>query len=389
VKNADRVKRQWNNDVAAEYSNHREVTIQLTNDNKREDIYRLLKGIKIPIEYIEGIIQKPGKMVNITVDRKNNAIRLADLLRKMPEVKSAIAHGDERIDLTIRWVPIDYPQRHLDEILEEFEIQGPAQLGVDKYGIKDGRRVYKVNKKTMERHQLPSYLYLGKIRCANRDTNLKNAPKRSQADTNNPVGQDLPMTTAQNLESDEEEPSPSPSENHKEVSAHAETDEQRRAKERSGWRERRSRAKMEPQSEESPELDSDERPSEREESESRGNKRKNISGDSNEDKEKTEVRREGNGNCKYDFSDWAFGSSGLIGCRCGKVLPVKRSKDSRNSLPDFDHPIYCAGCTAVFARCNCTKFSILRLNDRLKPFQCGTCEYTYEPNPDDLNSTVN
>ncbi|CAK8694535.1 unnamed protein product [Clavelina lepadiformis] len=134
---ADRVKRQWNNDVAAEYSNHREVSIQLTNDNKRKDIYRLLKEIKIPIEYIEGIIQKPGNMVNITVDRKNNAIRLADLLRKRPEVKYAIAHGDERIDLTIRWVPIDYPQRHLDEILEEFEIQGPAQLGVDKYGIKD------------------------------------------------------------------------------------------------------------------------------------------------------------------------------------------------------------------------------------------------------------
>ncbi|CAK8685101.1 unnamed protein product [Clavelina lepadiformis] len=28
-------------------------------------------------------------------------------------------------------------------------------------------------------------------------------------------------------------------------------------------------------------------------------------------------------------------------------------------------------------------------DDRLKPFKCGTCEYTYESNPDDLNSTVN
>ena len=58
---ADTVKRQWNNDVAVEYSNHREVTIQLTNENKREDIYRMLKEVKIPIECIEGIIQKHGK----------------------------------------------------------------------------------------------------------------------------------------------------------------------------------------------------------------------------------------------------------------------------------------------------------------------------------------
>ncbi|CAK8672670.1 unnamed protein product [Clavelina lepadiformis] len=103
---ADRVKRQWNNDVAEEYSNHCEVTIHLTNDGKREDIYKMLKETKIPLDYIEGIIQKPGNMVNITLDRKNNAIRLAELLRKRPEVKYAIAHGDERIDLTIRWVPI-------------------------------------------------------------------------------------------------------------------------------------------------------------------------------------------------------------------------------------------------------------------------------------------
>ena len=71
------------------------------------------------------------------------------------------------------------------------------------------------------------------------------------------------------------------------------------------------------------------------------------------------------------------------------VLRIKRNKDSRHSIPDFKHPSYCASCTAAFVRCNCTKFSNLRLTDRLEPFQCGTCEYTYEPNPDDLNSTVN
>ncbi|CAK8678482.1 unnamed protein product [Clavelina lepadiformis] len=100
---AERVKRQWNNDVAVEYSNHREVTIQLANESKREDVYKLIKETQIPISYIEGIIQKPGNVVNITIESKKNAIRLADILRKRPEVKSATAHGDDRTDLTIRW----------------------------------------------------------------------------------------------------------------------------------------------------------------------------------------------------------------------------------------------------------------------------------------------
>ncbi|CAK8678484.1 unnamed protein product [Clavelina lepadiformis] len=99
---AERVKRQWNNDVAVEYSNHREVTIQLANESKREDVYKLIKETQIPISYIEGIIQKPGNV--------------------RPEVKSATAHGDDRTDLTIRWDPIDYPQQHLDEILAKEKV---------------------------------------------------------------------------------------------------------------------------------------------------------------------------------------------------------------------------------------------------------------------------
>ncbi|XP_076807489.1 uncharacterized protein LOC143450717 [Clavelina lepadiformis] len=398
---ADRVKRQWNNDVAEEYSNHCEVTIQLTNDSKREDIYKMLKESMISFDYIEGIIQRPGNMVNITLDRKNNAIRLADILRKRPEVNYAIAHGDDRIDLTIRWVPIRYPQRHLDEILKQFEIQGPARLGVDNYGIRDGRRIYKVNKKTMERHQLPSYLYLGKIRCAvsyngqiqtcsyctEQGHKFKECPKRCQENTNNPAGHDVPMTTARILKSDEE-PSPSPNENHKEAPDHTEKQEPRREG-KSGRTARKSRAKTELSSEKSQEPDSDEQPSEREESESRGNKRKNISGESKEDQEKTEVQRGGDCDRIYDLSSRRLESGGLLGCFCGDTIQIKRNKDSRASTPDFEHPVYCAGCTAAFIRCKCSKFSIIRLKDRLEPFQCIKCKCKYEPNPDDLNSTVN
>ncbi|CAK8691987.1 unnamed protein product [Clavelina lepadiformis] len=399
---ADRVKRQWNNDVAEEYSNHCEVTIQLTNDSKREDIYKMLKESKISFDYIEGIIQRPGNMVNITLDRKNNAIRLADILRKRPEVNYAIAHGDDRIDLTIRWVPIRYPQRHLDEILKEFEIQGPARLGVDKYGIKDGRRIYKVNKKTLERHQLPSYLYLGKIRCAvsyfgqiqtcsyctEQGHKFKECPNRIQVENNSAGERDIPMTTAQNVESDGEGSTPSPSENHKEVSAHAETNEPRRgAKGTSARGARKSREKTGLPLEENQELDSDERPSEREENESRGNKRKDISGDSNGNQENPEKQRSKHDHPSYDLSALPIGSSTSVRCACNKYIRIRRSKDT--TTPDFEEPVYCEECEGAYIRCCCTRFSLQHIKNRYKPQKCEKCEHSYEPNPKELNSTIN
>ena len=81
-----------------------------------------------------------------------------------------------------------------------------------------------VNKKTMERYQLPSYLYLGKLRCAvsyngqiqtcsyctEQGHKFKECPKRIQVDNNSACERDIPMTTAQNEESDVERTTPSP-----------------------------------------------------------------------------------------------------------------------------------------------------------------------------------
>ncbi|CAK8676236.1 unnamed protein product [Clavelina lepadiformis] len=112
-----------------------------------------------------------------------------------------------------------------------------------------------------------------------------------------------------------------PSESRKVFSALAETIELLRgAKGESTKDAERSRAKAGLPLEESPEPDSDERPSEREESEGRGNKRKNISRDSDENQEKTEVRRYRDEHRKYDFSSLAPGATNMLGCSCGKFL---------------------------------------------------------------------
>ncbi|CAK8691494.1 unnamed protein product [Clavelina lepadiformis] len=313
---ADRVKRQWNNDLAAEYCNLREVTIQLAKENKREDIYKLLKEIQIPIRYIKGIIQKPGNV--------------------RPEVKSATAYGDERIDLTIRWVPIEYPQQNLDEIPANFEIQGPAQLGMDKHGIKDGRRIYKGHK-------------------------FKECPKRKQANTDITDEQSPPTTTSQISELVEENKS---------------TDNAERS---------RPTARNPPKK--SSKRDFNELTSEQQEN--RGNKRKDISGDSNENQKKPETQSCKNDHLPFHFTRMPLDVTTELRCVCRKCVKIRQSSALGRTISNVEEPVYCAGCDAVFVRCSCSGFSIHYLKNRYKPFNLECCDYTYEPNPRELNHTIN
>ena len=163
-----------------------------------------------------------------------------------------------------------------------------------------------MDKQKMKHHQLPSYLYLGKIRCAvsydgqiqtcsfctEQGHKFKECPKRMQASTSNTHGQDSQTTTPQIPELDEEKPAPAPKERRKGTSNFAETDELRlgATNERSHNAER---------------SDSNERPLEQQEN--RGSKRKDISGDSNENQEKPETQRCKNDYPLYDFSGLPLG----------------------------------------------------------------------------------
>ncbi|CAK8678898.1 unnamed protein product [Clavelina lepadiformis] len=193
---ADKVKRQWNKDLAVDYSYHREFTIQMFKESKREDVYSLLRETAIPIRIIESIIQKPGNIINITLDSKN-AIRIADILEERPEVKHATAHGDDRTNLTMRWVPIDYPQKHLDKFFAKFGIRGPAQLGFDKHGIKDGKRMR------------CAVSYDGQIQtcslCTEQGHKYRECPDRPKSDTNNSDVKDSPTSTTEQSNLDENE----------------------------------------------------------------------------------------------------------------------------------------------------------------------------------------
>ena len=151
----------------------------------------------------------------------------------------------------------------------------------------------------------------------------------------------------------------------------------------------RSRAKAGLPLEESPELDSDERPSEQKENENRGNKRKDISGDSNGNQEKPEKQRSKNDHLLYDFSGLPLDGSKTFRCICKSYIRIRRSKDARSTIPDFEEPVYCEGCEGAYIRCCCTRFSLQYIKNRYKPYKCEKCENNYEPDPKELNSTIN
>ncbi|CAK8689742.1 unnamed protein product [Clavelina lepadiformis] len=195
-------------------------------------------------------------------------------------------------------------------------------------------------------------------------------------------------TPTRALDPDDEKPATHPNESSTVNSAAAETKELRRGAERESANDaEKSRPTTENPQENSREPDSYERSSEREHSESRGNKRKNISGDS--DEQQQEEPGFMNEQIPHDASSIPPNLSRLIPCSCGQLIRIRRNKSSRKTTPNFHQPIYCERCTAAFIRCTCTSFSIIRINNRLKSFQIKKCEHTYEPDPADLNATVN
>ena len=77
---------------------------------------------KLPLGAIEGIVQRPGNIVDFTVTNKKGAIKQANLLENVEGINNAITHGDEHSDLTVSWVPIHFPQESIREALSSLGI---------------------------------------------------------------------------------------------------------------------------------------------------------------------------------------------------------------------------------------------------------------------------
>ncbi|CAK8680548.1 unnamed protein product [Clavelina lepadiformis] len=142
---ADRVKRQgiWSFDLPKDYNREREVSVKFKTALNRQEIYEMLRKAKIPLSSLEGVVQLPGQQVELTFNSKNTAVKMAQALKNVPNVQSAIAQGDEFTNITVAWVPIDFPPQSIDQFIAKIGPFSKAKIGTDRLQQKkDGRRIY-------------------------------------------------------------------------------------------------------------------------------------------------------------------------------------------------------------------------------------------------------
>ena len=68
---------------------------------------------------------------------------MSEKLKRVEGVSNVMANGDEHVKLTVGWVPIDFPQRALDEAFKSMGYVKPAIHGADSILRKpDGQRIF-------------------------------------------------------------------------------------------------------------------------------------------------------------------------------------------------------------------------------------------------------
>ena len=86
-------------------------------------------------------------------------------LRNVPNVQSAIAQGDEFTNITVAWVPIEFPPQSIDQFVAKIGPFSKAKIGTDRLQQKkDGRRIYTVKREDLIKARPPSFIYFGHYR---------------------------------------------------------------------------------------------------------------------------------------------------------------------------------------------------------------------------------
>ena len=129
------------------------------------ELYLLLQEIKFNVANLEGIVTRPGQLVDFTLKNKNTALKLANMLKENPKVKDVLAHADNMRDVRLSYVPPNFPEQPIIDYmtLNHGQIEKTYRLK-DIYGIQTGTRVYKLQRRVLEVKPIPSYLYFGKYK---------------------------------------------------------------------------------------------------------------------------------------------------------------------------------------------------------------------------------
>ena len=142
-----------------QYNKESQVTCKFIYGKDRSDIYNLLQETQFAPNNFEGIVTRPGQLVDFTLKNRNAALKYANMLKENSKVKDVLAHADSMRDTRVSNVPPNFPEQPiLDYItLNHEQIEKTYRLK-DVYEVQTGTRIYKLQRKDLETNPIPSYL---------------------------------------------------------------------------------------------------------------------------------------------------------------------------------------------------------------------------------------
>ena len=146
------------------FSRETEVVAKFPQKRTRQYIYDMLNKIKFPLKNVESIVERRGGIVDFTCQTKNQAKQLAAALECHSDVQFARLVRSDYTYVKTHWIPGRFPnqkivaaiERHHGKVYEHCILK-------DRYGIADGRRLYRLKTDDLKQHPIAPMVRLDEM----------------------------------------------------------------------------------------------------------------------------------------------------------------------------------------------------------------------------------
>ena len=132
-----------------------DVSPKLPQKRTKQYIYDMLNKIKFPLKNVESIVERRGGMVDFTCQTKNQAKQLAAALECHSDVEFARLVRSDYTDFKLHWIPGRFPHQKIVAAIERHHGKVyEHRILKDRYGIADGRRLYRLKTDDLKQHPI-------------------------------------------------------------------------------------------------------------------------------------------------------------------------------------------------------------------------------------------
>ena len=115
----------------------------------------MLNKIKFPFKNVESIVERRGGMEDFTCQTKNQTKQLAAALECHSDVQFARLVRSDYTDVKIHWIPGRFPNQKIVAAIERHHGKVyEHRILKDRYGIADGRRLYRLKTDDLKQHPI-------------------------------------------------------------------------------------------------------------------------------------------------------------------------------------------------------------------------------------------